>query len=180
MDTPTEVMKGCSLSDVVSALEKIAPLHLAEDWDNVGLLVEPSDPQRIATIFLTNDLTEPVLEEAISLNANFIVSYHPPIFVPLKSLTTATFKERVILKAIEAHIAVYSPHTALDAVGGGVNDWLAAGVGEGKVKPLSLVETEPHHSKMLLIQGFGSEGESRNCLEKISSEIDQMKLSNLQ
>ena len=84
MDTPTEVMKGCSLSDVVSALEKIAPLHLAEDWDNVGLLVEPSDPQRIATIFLTNDLTEPVLEEAISLNANFIVSYHPPIFCTIK------------------------------------------------------------------------------------------------
>ena len=161
----------CSLSDVVASLKTLAPLNLAESWDNVGLLVEPSDIQRISTIFLTNDLTEPVLEEAISLGANFIVSYHPPIFSPLKSLTTTTFKERVILKAIEAHIAIYSPHTALDAVVGGVNDWLAAGLGEGRVKPLSFKEVGPEHSNLVLIRGFADEAEVKVFAQKLSEEL---------
>lgn len=81
------------LSDVVSTLKKMAPLSLAESWDNVGLLIEPNNiQQRIECVFLTNDLTEDVLDEAETVNANLIVSYHPPVFVPFKRITSDSWK----------------------------------------------------------------------------------------
>lgn len=114
-----------TLSEVVNALKKIAPPNLAEDWDNVGLLVEPTSPDNVNRIMLTIDLTEPVLHEAVLNSAQLIISYHPPIFRALKALRASShWKERIIVKCIENNIAVYSPHTALDAVKGGINDWL--------------------------------------------------------
>lgn len=155
-DTPTQ-SAGVRVSSVVQALQKIAPLSLAASWDNVGLLVEPTQQDTVQKIFLTNDLTEEVVDEAISLGGvGFIVSYHPPIFAPLKRLTTSKFKERVILKVIEAKIALYSPHTALDAVGNGVNDWLAQGVGEGRVEPLSFSEVDPGRVVSSTVKGFAN------------------------
>lgn len=109
---------------VVKRLEQYANLKLSADWDNVGLLVEPSDKLLVKRILITNDLTEPVLEEAIKKNANLIISYHPAIFNPLKRLTQSEWKQRSIVKCIENRIAVYSPHTAWDSVEGGINDWI--------------------------------------------------------
>lgn len=106
-------------------LESFAPTKLAEKWDNVGLLVEPSESVDIRTILLTNDLSEDVLKEAKEIKANLIISYHPPIFSGLKQLTTKTWKERIIVGCIENRIAVYSPHTSWDSCSDGVNDWLA-------------------------------------------------------
>ncbi|XP_072033126.1 LOW QUALITY PROTEIN: NIF3-like protein 1 [Amphiura filiformis] len=116
------------LKNVVKKLNRFAPTTLAEDWDNVGLLVEPTPPHKVNTLFLTNDLTEEVLEEAVTKNADMILAYHPPIFSAMKRLTMRTEKERIIVKAIEKRIAIYSPHTSYDAVDGGVNDWLASGL----------------------------------------------------
>ncbi len=131
------IVKGMELKDIVQRLENYAPLSLAESWDNVGLLVEPSTTSHLVdSILLTNDLTEAVMDEAIEKKTNMILSYHPPIFTPLKTLTRSTWKERVVLKAIENRIAIYSPHTAFDVVKGGVNDWLASGLGKGTVRPL--------------------------------------------
>ena len=124
------------LKDVVTKLNEFAPLQLAEKWDNVGLLVEPSKPHSVKSILLTNDLTERVAQEAVDKKVNMVISYHPPIFVPLKRLTSSKFKERIIVKMIENRIAVYSPHTAFDAVKNGVNDWLASGLGGARVEPL--------------------------------------------
>lgn len=114
------------LSEVVQAMENFAPLSFAEKWDNVGLLVEPSQETFVKKILLTNDLTENVLEEALELKVNLIVSYHPPIFSGLKRLTTQSWKERIIIRCLENRIAVYSPHTSWDSCPNGVNDWLAA------------------------------------------------------
>ncbi|VDD78171.1 unnamed protein product [Mesocestoides corti] len=105
-------------------LDRLLKIPLAEPWDNVGLLIQPSTSSPISRICLTNDLTEPVLDEVISLGANFVISYHPPIFRPLKRLVQNSWKERVVVKCLENKIAVYSPHTALDSVSGGINDWL--------------------------------------------------------
>eukprot|EP00058_Branchiostoma_floridae_P020393 XP_002605883.1 hypothetical protein BRAFLDRAFT_87445 [Branchiostoma floridae] len=116
------------LTKVVTVLNGFAPPSLAESWDNVGLLVEPSPPHEVSRMLLTNDLTEGVLAEAVHKKANFILSYHPPIFVPLKRLTQRSWKERIAVRCLENRIAVYSPHTAYDAVKGGVNDWLASGL----------------------------------------------------
>lgn len=74
-------------------------------------------------------LTAPVLQEALeSHTTGMIVSYHPPIFKPLKSLTLSTPLQASLLHCASAGISVYSPHTALDCVRGGINDWLGLGV----------------------------------------------------
>lgn len=119
-----------NLRELVSALNDFAPPSLAESWDNVGLLVEPSPPHTVNTLFLTNDLTEEVMEEAVQKKADLVLSYHPPIFTPLKRVTWKTWKERLVVRALENRIGIYSPHTAYDAVPHGVNNWLAKGLGE--------------------------------------------------
>ncbi len=114
----------------VKILDRIFKIPLAEQWDNVGLLMQPSSAFKVKRICLTNDLTESVLDEAISMGSNFIISYHPPIFRPLKRLTQNSWKERIVIKCLEHKIAVYSPHTALDGVSGGINDWLLSPFGK--------------------------------------------------
>ena len=121
--------------ELIAAFETFAPAYLANDWDNVGLLVGATD-WSANKILLTIDLTEAVMNEAIAMNANIIVAYHPPIFEPLMSVTNRTFKERVVLDAIGNNIAIYSPHTSLDIAKGGVNDWIVDGIGAGDVRAL--------------------------------------------
>ena len=121
--------------DLILAFESFAPTYLANEWDNVGLLVGSSS-WSADSILLTIDLTEAVMKEAINMNVDIIVSYHPPIFKPLTSVTDNSFKERVVLEAISNHIAIYSPHTALDVATGGVNDWIAECLGKGDVRAL--------------------------------------------
>jgi dinuclear metal center YbgI/SA1388 family protein len=125
------------LREVVARLNGFASPSLAETWDNVGLLVEPSPIQTVNKMLITNDLTEAVTAEAIQVKADMIVSYHPPIFQAVKRLTQQTWKERIIIKCIENRIAVYSPHTSYDALKGGVNDWLISPFA-GKVEPLKI------------------------------------------
>jgi hypothetical protein len=91
---------------VVKRLEQYASLKLACNWDNVGLLVEPTESLTVKRVFITNDLTEPVLDEAIAKKANLIISYHPAVFNPLKRLTQSEWKQRSIVKCIENKIAV--------------------------------------------------------------------------
>jgi len=121
-------------------MEALAPVHLAEPWDQVGLHV--GDPgQAVGRVLLCIDLTEAVLEEAITQKANLVVAYHPSIFKPLARLTTLDLKQRIIYRAARKGIAIYSPHTALDAAEGGVNDWLASGLGAGSVSTIKPAES---------------------------------------
>lgn len=115
------------LSEVLSCLERLAPLSFAESWDNVGLLLQPlpsSQTDALATALLTIDLSGDVVDEAERAGAGLIVAYHPPIFQGLKRLRHAEPAERVLLRCAARGIAIFSPHTALDAAPGGVNDWL--------------------------------------------------------
>lgn len=124
------------LADILAVFEEIAPLYLAEDWDNVGLLLSPAETAKIQHILLTVDLTEPVLAEAIAEHAEFILAYHPPLFKGLRRLTRRTAAERIVMDALRAGIFVYSPHTALDAAPGGINEWLGALLGPGQGRPI--------------------------------------------
>ena len=114
------------------SLHQLAPLKLAGGWDNVGVLWDPPQPEGEARapgeerILLTIDLTESVMREAIEHDCSVIVAYHPVIFGGLKRITPQTAQGRVLLTAAQRGIGIYSPHTALDAVPGGVCDWLAA------------------------------------------------------
>jgi dinuclear metal center YbgI/SA1388 family protein len=121
-----------TLRDVLAELERLAPLHLAESWDNVGLLLEPrSLDTACARVLLTIDLTRAVLEEARTFGADLVVAYHPVLFGGVKRLRRSVPAEELLLSALSAEITVYSPHTALDAVAGGMTDWLAAALGPG-------------------------------------------------
>jgi dinuclear metal center YbgI/SA1388 family protein len=128
------------LQSIIQKLEDIAPLNLAEDWDNVGLLINPLKPRNVKKILLTIDLTEAVADEAIAGKADLIVTYHPILFQGIQQLDASNAYDRTVMKLIQKNIAVYSPHTTLDAVIGGVNDWLADGVGEGEVSVLNPIE----------------------------------------
>lgn len=124
------------LSEILTVLRTLAPEHLAESWDRVGLQVGSGDPD-VGKAMLCIDLTEPVLDEAIRKGVQLVVAYHPPIFQPLEALTDQQTKQRIILRAAQAGIAIYSPHTALDAAAGGVNDWLCESVLPGVVEAVS-------------------------------------------
>jgi len=119
------------LKTVVRKLEEFAPTSLAGSWDNVGLLIEPMTQKPVSKILLTNDLTEPVMDEAVDMGADMIISYHPPLFKPLKRFTSINWKERIAIRCMESRIALYSPHTSWDAVQGGINEWLLQPFGPG-------------------------------------------------
>jgi len=123
------------LSTLLTHLRQAAPETLAEPWDKVGLQVGHAKAQ-VKRALLTIDLTEAVVAEAKKEKCQLIVAYHPPIFAPLTKLTDASWKERALLTCAESGIAVYSPHTALDAVRGGITDALAAALGEGRRVPI--------------------------------------------
>lgn len=116
-------------SEFLAHLGHLAPLRLAEEWDNVGLLIAPRKPRIVQRVFLTIDLTREVLDEAIEFGADAIVSYHPPIFSGLKRLLPDEGKGDILLSLIERGLYLYSPHTALDSVSSGINDWLADAFG---------------------------------------------------
>lgn len=130
------------IEDLINAMESIAPLKAAESWDKVGLQLGVPSRAIGGPVLLTIDLTESVLAEAMEMRSGAIIAYHPPIFNPLSTLTDATHTERIIRGAAEAEIAIYSPHTALDAAADGVTDWLCEGI-----------STKPGNAKEGVIKG---------------------------
>jgi dinuclear metal center YbgI/SA1388 family protein len=126
--------KQMKIKDITEKIEKIVPLKLAQDWDNVGLLI--GDPQRnVKNILLTIDVTGEVFAEAKRLRTDLIISYHPVIWDGLKKITTDN-QSSIVYDLIQADIAVFSIHTALDAVPGGVNDGLAEIIGIVDGRPI--------------------------------------------
>lgn len=122
--------KPSTVGALAAAMERVAPAWLAEGWDNVGLLLgDRSAP--CGRVLVSVDWTPAVLEEAIALGVDAVVSYHPPIFDALRRLSADDPRQAALLGAAQAGIALLSPHTALDAVKGGVNDWLAEGIAGG-------------------------------------------------
>ena len=109
-----------TINTITQILEDFAPLGYAEDFDNVGLLVGDSSA-KLTGVLVTLDTLENVVDEAIAKKCNLIVSFHPIIFGGLKKITGNNYVERVVIKAIQNNIAIYSMHTALDNVGHGVN-----------------------------------------------------------
>jgi len=112
------------VADLTRALETIAPLAHAEDWDNVGLLAgDPEAP--VARVLLCIDCTNAVVDEAVAEKFDAIVAYHPPLFRPISRVTRGS----IVYELVRRGISLYSPHTALDAAPGGTNDVLADAIG---------------------------------------------------
>jgi dinuclear metal center YbgI/SA1388 family protein len=113
---------------VVQSMRKLYPESLADkSFDNTGLLLEaPFFPARRNknSVLLTIDLTKAVAEEAIQQQHSVVVAYHPIIFRGLKSITLNDSQQESLLKLAAHGVSVYSPHTAVDIVPGGMGDWL--------------------------------------------------------
>lgn len=146
------VLSGMPLIEVVDRMEsggwsldaasKYATFSGRTLKDNVGLLTEPSEPIQVKKILVTNDLTESVLEEAMQMGANMIISYHPAIIDGFRRLTQRSdWKAKLIIKCIEQRIAVYSPHTIWDDVYGGINDWILEAFGNNTINVHSVHQT---------------------------------------
>lgn len=122
--------------DIVKILNDMAPPALAEEWDNVGLLVGRQDAP-VKRLMVALDFSESVLEQAIRDKADMVVTHHPVIFKGVRQLTDGHWHTRLLLDAAANHIAVYSAHTNLDSAAGGVNDVLARILGLEHVEGLN-------------------------------------------
>ncbi len=124
------------IKEIIQTIEQVAPLPLQEDFDNSGLQVGDVNREAVAGL-LCLDVTESVIDEAISLGCNLIISHHPLAFKPFKSLTGRTYVERCMMRAIKHDIVVYAAHTNLDNAVGGVNFKLAEMLGLQQLRILS-------------------------------------------
>lgn len=128
-----------SVGSAVDYLKTFAPLELAADWDNVGLLLgDCAAPLQSIMTCLT--VTPESAREAVAAGVSLVVSHHPILFRPTKRLTTASAEGRMLLDLARAGCAVYSAHTAFDNCAGGINDLLAERLGLREVGPLRYQE----------------------------------------
>lgn len=126
---------------ILNSLEKRVPRHLAESWDNVGLMVGRRNMD-VTGILTVLDVTEAAIDEAIAKQCNLIISHHPLIFKGLKQVTSDSALGRMVEKLIKHDIAVYSAHTNLDVAPGGLNDLAASQLGLRDVSGLETVSSE--------------------------------------
>lgn len=103
-------------TEIMKRLEILAPARFAESWDNVGLLAGRSTKD-IRKVYLAVDATDEVIEEAIDAEADMLLTHHPLIFSPLKSVTEGNFISRRVLKLLQADMCYYAMHTNFDVMG---------------------------------------------------------------
>ena len=116
------------IEEVVRTLEHFAPLPLQENWDNAGLQLGLTEAE-VSGVLLCLDVTEQVIDEAVSKGCNLVVSHHPLLFRGLKQITGQNDVQRAVMKAIRAGVCVVSMHTNLDNARGGVNFKIAERLG---------------------------------------------------
>ena len=120
--------KQITVAELVELLEEMAPPALAEDWDNVGLMLGRRN-KSVHRIMLALDMTAETVAQAIAFKADVLITHHPAIFKRLPQLTDANWQQELLLQLAEHGIAVYSAHTNLDCVSNGVNDALVKCLG---------------------------------------------------
>ncbi|MGC4005667.1 MAG: Nif3-like dinuclear metal center hexameric protein [Pirellulales bacterium] len=146
MDHPSQRLLGIqpamyTIHELASFLEEFAPARLAADWDNVGLLIgERARSWSRAMTCLT--VTPETVAEALREKADAIVAHHPFPFKSLKRITDDTPDGALLLKLLEAKIAILSPHTAFDSTIDGINERLAGLLGLSDIRPLSTAHGE--------------------------------------
>lgn len=127
--------------DIVRFMEEFAPPKLAEDWDNVGLMIGNREDE-VNKVMVCLDVTPEVVEAAEANGVNMIVSHHPFIFKGLKRINSDDLKGRMIIDLIKKGINVYSAHTNLDVTKGGVNEQLSRALGLKNLKNLKKYKSE--------------------------------------
>ena len=116
------------IKEVLSALERFAPLPLQESWDNAGLQVGLTETE-VSGALLCLDVNEKIVDEAIQKGCNLVVSHHPLLFRGLKTISDLTDVQRTVMKAVQKGVCVISMHTNMDNAKGGVNYKMAEKLG---------------------------------------------------
>jgi dinuclear metal center YbgI/SA1388 family protein len=161
-----------TVADLCRFLDAFAPPALAEDWDNVGLLVgDRGRPVERVMTCLT--ITPASVAEAIERRAEANVTHHPLPFKPLQRLTTDSTPGRLLLDLIEAKIAVYSPHTAFDSAAAGINQQLAAGIGLVDILPLVPARSSESTGEGALGAGRCGRWAQAKPLREIAAQLKQ-------
>lgn len=136
--------------DIIKAMENFAPFHLAEEWDNVGLQVGQND-WPVKKMWIALDPAPDVVEAACNNDIDLIVTHHPLIFQPLKSIDFSTPVGRVINMAVQHRIGIFSAHTNLDSAKDGINDVIAARIGLKNLKVLGKVRGAENYKFVLYV-----------------------------
>ncbi len=147
-------------AEIFRLLDKAAHFEDQEEYDNSGLLVG-SASREVTGILFALDVTEPVIDEALKLGANLIVTHHPLMFDARRTVTDEDYEGRLLLRLIKNDISLIAAHTCLDKAEGGINDSLAEACtlldiqGDGFVRvgrlptPLSSAELKEYLSAAL-------------------------------
>lgn len=155
-------MHRATVGKISTCVEKRAPRHWAESWDNVGLQV--GDPERpVSRVLVALELTDSVLAEAEAAGADLILVHHPAIFKPLQAIRLDTAAGRRLERMLRGGIALYAAHTNLDQAFGGTNDTLAAAAGLQQFEVLAPVVQE-RYLKLVVFVPRGHEDAVRNAL----------------
>lgn len=129
---------AASIDDFVMAADAAAPLSLAYEWDNSGLLLRCSN--EVSRVLISLDVTGDIIDEAVSLGCDMILSHHPLIFEPVKSLSISRASDAALMRLIREGISLYAAHTSFDRAVGGMGDALASAL--GLIKPETADEGE--------------------------------------
>jgi len=117
-----------TVADIIQAMETIAPSSLAEDWDNVGLQVGQKN-WPVKKVWVSLDPSLDVVSNACQNDADILITHHPLIFKPLRSIDFGTPTGSIIHMAARHKMAIFTSHTNLDIVAEGLNDVLAEAIG---------------------------------------------------
>ncbi len=121
----------------IELFEKLAPMELACDWDNPGLIAGRYDKE-IKKILVALDAADEVIEQAIAEQADLLVTHHPLIFKPLKQVNDGNFISRRIVRLLQADICCFAMHTNFDAAPGCMADLAAERLGLKNGEPLEV------------------------------------------
>ncbi len=153
-------------AEIINLLNEWAPLYLIDEWDNTGFQIGDSK-REVKRILISLDLDREVFEKALREDVQMIVTHHPIIFKPLKTLVRDNYKEKLIYDIIKEDIVVYNAHTNLDVAKNGVNETLARVLDIKDTEPLKTTYEEPLYKivvfvpnshRDLIIKTLGNEG----------------------
>ncbi len=156
--------KYMTVRDIAAIIEAVAPLSLQASYDNSGLIIGDMD-REVSGVLLAVDLTEAVVDEAVRLGVEMIITHHPIIFSPLKRLTSANCVERCVERAVRRDLVVYTAHTNLDSAEDGMSWRLGKILGLRDMRVLEVTNAA-------LNAGFGVVGE-------LESEVGAMEYIDL-
>ena len=141
---------SCKCGTIIKYMEQMAPPKLAQSWDNTGLLIGDAE-QKIKRVLVALDVSPDVVDEAIAIGAEMIITHHPIIFKPLNNIRRDNPLGRLVFRLIQHNINVYSAHTNLDSVDGGVNHTLAKLIGLKNIQLLQPEYSEKYKKIMVFV-----------------------------